>query len=96
MRMEQNMKPLGFRPYLPYFAIPALALATGFYLLMPALIHGGMLPYYAYSLGLAACRRNGTETGFMLFYEHKLSNGTFDNSGLPCTDSCSSFRRRCS
>ena len=46
------MKSLGFQLFLIYFGIPALALAAGFYLLMPALIQRGMLPYYAYSLGL--------------------------------------------
>ena len=46
------MKSLGIRLSLLYFGIPALALAAGFYLLMPALIQRGVLPYYAYSLGL--------------------------------------------
>jgi membrane protease YdiL (CAAX protease family) len=46
------MKPMGLSLSLLYFGIPALALAAGFYLLMPFLIKHGMLPYYAYSLGL--------------------------------------------
>ena len=46
------IKLLGFKLSLLYFGIPALALAAGFYLLMPALIQRGMLPYYAYALGL--------------------------------------------
>mgnify|MGYP005853016213 CR=1 FL=1 len=46
------MKPLGIGRSLLYFAIPAIVLAMGFYLLMPFLIQRGMLPYYAYSLGL--------------------------------------------
>jgi membrane protease YdiL (CAAX protease family) len=46
------MKSMGLGLSLLYFGIPALTLAVGFYLLMPALIKRGMLPYYAYSLGL--------------------------------------------
>lgn len=46
------MKPMGLALSLLYFGIPAVVLAAGFYLLMPFLIKRGMLPYYAYSLGL--------------------------------------------
>jgi hypothetical protein len=46
------MKPIGLSLSLLNFGFPALALAAGFYLLMPLLIKRGMLPYYAYSLGL--------------------------------------------
>lgn len=46
------MKPMDLGLSLLYFGIPALALAAGFYLLMPLLVKGGMLPYYAYSLSL--------------------------------------------
>ncbi|MBA3072511.1 MAG: CPBP family intramembrane metalloprotease [Anaerolineae bacterium] len=46
------MKSMGLGLSLLYFGIPAVVLAAGFYLLMPWLINCGMLPYYAYSLGL--------------------------------------------
>ena len=37
---------------LGYFGGPALLFVAGFHWLMPLLIGGGMLPFYAYSLSL--------------------------------------------
>jgi membrane protease YdiL (CAAX protease family) len=47
-----NLKPLRFLPSLLYFGLPALLFVAGFWVLMPWLIQRGMLPYYAYMLGL--------------------------------------------
>jgi len=43
---------MGLALSLLYFGIPTLVAAVSFYTVMPALIRGGMLPYYAYSIGL--------------------------------------------
>jgi membrane protease YdiL (CAAX protease family) len=49
---RDNVKPLGFLPSLRYFGLPALLFVAGFWVLMPWFIQLGMLPYYAYLLGL--------------------------------------------
>jgi membrane protease YdiL (CAAX protease family) len=50
-RLSQ-LKPMGFGLSLLYFGIPALAFVLGFWVLMPALIQAGWLPYYAYLTGI--------------------------------------------
>lgn len=50
-----GIKPLAGMSWggsLLYFGIPALLMVSGYYLVMPALIRRGMLPYYAYVIGL--------------------------------------------
>lgn len=46
------MKPLGILNSLAFFGVPALALAIGYYWVMPRLIRAGWLPYYAYAAAL--------------------------------------------
>jgi hypothetical protein len=46
------MKPMKLGESLLYFGIPALGFVFGFWVLMPWLIGLGILPYYAYMLGL--------------------------------------------
>lgn len=48
------LKPLTFWPSLLYFGLPALLFVAGFWGLMPWLIGLGMLPYYAYVLGVGS------------------------------------------
>jgi membrane protease YdiL (CAAX protease family) len=45
---QSKLKPMGFGVSLLYFGIPALIFVLGFWVLMPALIGVGWLPYYAY------------------------------------------------
>jgi len=47
-----NPQPMGWGLSILFFGIPALGMALGFYLLMPALLGRGMKPYTAYSLAL--------------------------------------------
>ena len=47
-----DLKPMGFGLSLVYFGIPALGFVLGFWMLMPALIQAGWLPYYAYLAGI--------------------------------------------
>lgn len=47
-----TLEPLRFFPALLYFCLPALVFVAGLWGLMPWLIERGMLPYYAYALGL--------------------------------------------
>jgi membrane protease YdiL (CAAX protease family) len=51
-RNTLSLKPLPFWPSLLYFGLPALLFVLGFHWLMPLFIHLGMLPYYAYLLGI--------------------------------------------
>ena len=46
------MKPMGLGISLLYFGIPALLFVFGFWVLMPWFINLGIMPYYAYMLGL--------------------------------------------
>jgi membrane protease YdiL (CAAX protease family) len=52
MKNPQDLKPLPFLSSLLYFELPALLFVVGFWVLMPWFIRLGMLPYYAYLLGL--------------------------------------------
>jgi membrane protease YdiL (CAAX protease family) len=47
-----DLKPLKFLPSVLYFGLPAALFVAGFWWLMPSLIERGILPYYAYMLGL--------------------------------------------
>ena len=47
-----QLKPMGFGLSLLYFGIPALTFVLGFWMLMPALIQAGWLPFYAYLVGI--------------------------------------------
>ena len=47
-----ELKPLKILPSLLYFGLPAALFVAGFWGLMPWLIEQGMLPYFAYMLGL--------------------------------------------
>jgi len=47
-----SVEPMGWGLSILYFGIPALGMSFGFYVVMPALLRRGMLPYYAYSLAL--------------------------------------------
>jgi membrane protease YdiL (CAAX protease family) len=47
-----KLKLLPFLPSLLYFGLPALLFVAGFWVLMPWFIRQGILPYYAYLLGL--------------------------------------------
>lgn len=47
-----QLKSMGFGLSLLYFGIPALLFMFGFWVLMPALIKAGWLPYYAYLAGI--------------------------------------------
>lgn len=47
-----SIQPLPLALSILYFAVPALLLVLGFYVLMPALERRGLLPYYAYAIGL--------------------------------------------
>jgi len=46
------LKPLGIWLSMAYFFIPALIFAGAYYLIMPWLLNKGVLPYYAYAIGL--------------------------------------------
>ena len=48
------LNPLTFWPSLLYFGLPALLFVFGFWVVMPWLIGLGMLPYYAYLLGVGS------------------------------------------
>ena len=48
------LNPLTFWPSLFYFGLPALLFVFGFWVVMPWLIGLGMLPYYAYLLGVGS------------------------------------------
>jgi len=47
-----SLRPLGLGQSLLYFGVPTVAMFLCFYVLMPALIKGGVLPFYAYSVAL--------------------------------------------
>jgi len=47
-----DLKPLKFLPSVLYFGLPAALFVAGYWWLMPRLIERGILPYYAYMLGL--------------------------------------------
>jgi len=51
---DLGLKPLLFWPSLLYFGLPALLFVFGFWAVMPWLIGLGMLPYYAYLLGVGS------------------------------------------
>lgn len=46
-----GMQPMGLGLSLLFFGIPALAVLIGLHFVMPGLIAGGMVPFYAYFIG---------------------------------------------
>lgn len=49
---NSNIKPMNFATSILYFGIPAIFMIIGFHVLMPALIKLGLIPFYAYFVGL--------------------------------------------
>jgi len=47
-----SLRPLGLGQLLLLFGLPTLAAVFCFYVIMPALIEGGVLPFYAHSIAL--------------------------------------------
>lgn len=47
-----TLLPLGLGQSLLYFGVPTVAMFLCFYVLMPALIEGGVLPFYAHTIAL--------------------------------------------
>lgn len=73
--IESDRKPMGIGRSLVYFGIPALVFVMGFWVLMPALIQTGWLPYYAYlaSIGLPLILMFAAALFHLTLEDHSIS-----------------------
>jgi len=84
--------PLGFGRSLLFFGLPTLAAVFCFYVLMPALIEGGVLPFYAHSIALiiplagllAYCLEGNPFTWPALAARFRCKKPTFSSWLCPC------------
>ncbi|MBN2554819.1 MAG: CPBP family intramembrane metalloprotease [Anaerolineales bacterium] len=76
---QVKIQPMGWGLSILYFGIPAVAMALGFYVVMPALLRRGMVPYYAYSLALGLPMLLMGAAAVLIF---RLESGSFDLTAM--------------